>query len=149
MQLGAAERERRAVSNGDLTLLLFAILPNASYRHFNGSGLKRALITTTTNAPMMLNLFHNERFVFDNPFFFDDRVGKKEYFAGEGACSTWCVRATTPGKPPSLGACRTTDLPDLLRSAEVAAATPIFLLADSLMHRASFLEMPALRVGIV
>ena len=33
---------------------------------------------------MMLNLFHNERFVFDNPFFFDERVGKKEYFAGEG-----------------------------------------------------------------
>ena len=45
---------------------------------------QRALLVSTTNLPMMLNLFHNERFVFDNDFDFDDRIGKKEYFAGEG-----------------------------------------------------------------
>ena len=63
---------------------LFSIPLNAKHRHFNGSGTERALLATTTNLPMIMNVFHNERFVFDTPFDFIDRVGKSEYFAGEG-----------------------------------------------------------------
>src|SRR5580704_4654709 len=42
------------------TTSLFAIPLNAKCRHFNGSGSERALLISTTNLPMMLNLFHNE-----------------------------------------------------------------------------------------
>ena len=63
---------------------LFSIPLNAKHRHFNGSGNKRALLASTTNLPMMLNLFHNEKFVFDNHFTFEDRFGEKGHFAGEG-----------------------------------------------------------------
>src|SRR3984957_19926417 len=90
---------------------LFAIPLNASFRHFNGSGLKRALITSTTNAPMMLNLFHNERFVFDNPFFFDDRVGKQEYFAGEGVLNM-VRQGNNTWETNFIASLETIDLPD-------------------------------------
>lgn len=63
---------------------LFAIPLNTRYRHFNGSGSEKALLVTTTNLPAMLNMFHNEEFVFDNPFRFDERLGETKYFAGEG-----------------------------------------------------------------
>ena len=33
---------------------------------------------------MIMNVFHNEKFVFDSNFQFDDRIGKEEYYAGEG-----------------------------------------------------------------
>jgi quercetin dioxygenase-like cupin family protein len=74
-QIELPNGEKRSFEWGPTSL--FAIPLNATFRHFNGSGLKRALLSSTTNAPMMLNLFHSERFVFDNPFFFDDRIGKK------------------------------------------------------------------------
>ena len=32
----------------------------------------------------MINIFHNEEFIFDTQFAFDDRIGKDEYYAGEG-----------------------------------------------------------------
>jgi uncharacterized RmlC-like cupin family protein len=63
---------------------LFAIPLNTRYRHFNGSGAEAARLATTTNLPAVLNMFHNEAFVFDNPFRFDDRLGQQKYFAGEG-----------------------------------------------------------------
>ena len=63
---------------------LFAIPLNTKYRHFNGSGVERARLAATTNLPAVLNMFHNEAFVFDNPFRFDDRLGQQRYFAGEG-----------------------------------------------------------------
>jgi len=63
---------------------LFAIPLNTKYRHFNGSGTERARLATTTNLPAVLNMFHNEAFVFDNPFRFDERLGQQKFFAGEG-----------------------------------------------------------------
>ncbi|HET7198979.1 MAG TPA: hypothetical protein VFI86_09950, partial [Burkholderiales bacterium] len=63
---------------------LFAIPLNTKYRHFNGSGAERARLASTTNLPAVLNMFHNEAFVFDNPFRFDERLGQQKYFAGEG-----------------------------------------------------------------
>jgi hypothetical protein len=44
----------------------------------------RALMVSTTNLPMMMNVFHNEAFVFGSEFDFTDRAGKKEYISGEG-----------------------------------------------------------------
>jgi quercetin dioxygenase-like cupin family protein len=63
---------------------LFAIPLNAKHRHFNGSGSARAILASTTNLPIVMKMFHNERFVFDNDFTFDDRIGKEEYYTGEG-----------------------------------------------------------------
>ncbi|HLY66750.1 MAG TPA: ethanolamine ammonia lyase-activating protein, partial [Chloroflexota bacterium] len=38
-----------------------------------------------TNAPIIISLFHNMRFIFDNPFAFDDRFGgQDDYFNGQG-----------------------------------------------------------------
>jgi len=33
---------------------------------------------------MVLNLFHNEEFVFRNPFSFPEREGRETFFCGEG-----------------------------------------------------------------
>ena len=63
---------------------LFAIPLNAAYRHFNGSGSERALMISTTNLPAMLNMFHNEAFVFNNPWHFQERIGDPKYFRGDG-----------------------------------------------------------------
>lgn len=63
---------------------LFAIPLNTRYRHFNGSGAERARLAATTNLPAVLNMFHNEAFVFDNPYRFDERLGQSKYFSGEG-----------------------------------------------------------------
>jgi len=63
---------------------LFAIPLNTRYRHFNGSGSEKALLVTTTSLPAVLNMFHNQAFVFDNPFSFEERMGQSKYFTGEG-----------------------------------------------------------------
>lgn len=62
----------------------FAIPLNAKHRHFNASGLQRALLASTTNLPLIIKLFHNEDFVFNTAFSFGSRMGKKEFYAGEG-----------------------------------------------------------------
>jgi quercetin dioxygenase-like cupin family protein len=119
---------------------LFAIPLNAKYRHFNGSGIGRALLVSTTNLPMMLNLFHNEKFVFSNEFDFDDRIGQKGYFAGDGVMQlvrqgndTWETNFI-----PDL---QKIDLPDF-SDRGAGGGCLIFLLADSSMH-AHVAEMPA------
>ncbi|MFL6930326.1 MAG: hypothetical protein ACJ8FK_10475, partial [Xanthobacteraceae bacterium] len=63
---------------------LFAIPLNVKYRHFNGSGRERALIASTTDLPLKMNAFHNERFIFGTDFDFSERFGKEGYYAGEG-----------------------------------------------------------------
>jgi uncharacterized RmlC-like cupin family protein len=63
---------------------LFALPLNCRYQHFNSSGRERARLSSTNNLPAILNLFHNEKFVFDNPFQFVDREGAPGFFAGEG-----------------------------------------------------------------
>jgi quercetin dioxygenase-like cupin family protein len=47
---------------------LFAIPLNARHRHFNGSGRDRALIVSTTDLPLVMNTFHDARFVFETDY---------------------------------------------------------------------------------
>ena len=65
---------------------LFAIPMNASYQHFNGSGTEAVRLFGVTNAPFMINLFHNLDFIFDNDFSFKDRFNPADtdYFSREG-----------------------------------------------------------------
>jgi|SRR5579884_1607001 quercetin dioxygenase-like cupin family protein len=64
---------------------LFAIPINATYQHFNGSGAEPARYVSVTNAPTILRMFHNDEFLFNNPFKFSDRFsGADGYFSGEG-----------------------------------------------------------------
>jgi uncharacterized RmlC-like cupin family protein len=63
---------------------LFALPLNCRYQHFNASGRERARLSSTNSLPTMLNLFHNEAFVFDNAFEFADRQGAPGFFAGDG-----------------------------------------------------------------
>jgi quercetin dioxygenase-like cupin family protein len=118
---------------------LFAIPLNAKHQHFNGSGTQRALLVSTTDLPLVMNTFHNEKFIFETDFEFVDRAGKNEYFAGEGDLIT--VR-------PGNHMWETNFVPDLaaieLQSwgDRGAGGTNImFVLADGTMH-AHISEMP-------
>jgi mannose-6-phosphate isomerase-like protein (cupin superfamily) len=62
----------------------FAIPLNATYRHFNGSGVERARMCVTTNAPLIMKTFHNSEFVFSDPYEFKERLGPKQFYTGEG-----------------------------------------------------------------
>jgi quercetin dioxygenase-like cupin family protein len=118
---------------------LFAIPLNAKHRHFNGSGRERALLVSTTDLPLVMNTFHNEKFIFATEFEFSERAGKNEYFTGEGDLIT--VR-------PGNHMWETNFVPDLA-SIELkswgdrgAGGTNImFVLADGTMH-AHISEMP-------
>ncbi len=118
---------------------LFAIPLNAKHRHFNGSGRDRALMVSTTDLPLVMNAFHNERFVFETDFDFTERAGKDSYYSGEGDLIS--VR-------PGNHMWETNFVPDLatieLRSwgDRGAGGTNImFVLADGTMH-AHISEMP-------
>jgi hypothetical protein len=63
---------------------IFAPPLNARYQHFNGSGFEPVRLAMSCNLPAVLNLFHNERFVFDNPSRFPEREGAASHFQGEG-----------------------------------------------------------------
>ncbi len=111
---------------------LFAIPLNTRYRHFNGSGSEKALLSSTTNLPGVLNMFHNEAFVFDNPFRFDERMGSAKYFSGEGD-----FIPTTPGQHMW----ETNFVPDLeaielkvWNERGAGSKNIMFILADGTMH---------------
>src|SRR6266852_5976786 len=63
---------------------LFALPLNSRYQHFNSSGRERVRLASTNNLALMLNLFHNDAFVFDNRYEFPERQGAAKYFSGEG-----------------------------------------------------------------
>ncbi|MGH3661493.1 MAG: cupin domain-containing protein [Micromonosporaceae bacterium] len=63
---------------------LFALPLNTTYRHFNASGSQPARFAATTSLPIMMNLVHNEEFIFDNPWQFPERAGGEKHFQGEG-----------------------------------------------------------------
>ena len=63
---------------------VFAPPLNCRHRYFNGSGREAARFAVSCNLPAVLNLFHSERFVFDNPCAFPEREGKAAHFTGEG-----------------------------------------------------------------
>ena len=64
---------------------LFTIPLNAAHQLFNGDGRQLALLLGCSFAPTMINLMHNEDFIFNNDFVFNDRYdGEADYFPGEG-----------------------------------------------------------------
>lgn len=67
---------------------LFAIPLNAHYQLHNASGTKDALFVASTTAPIMMNLVHNEEFIFANDFEFRDRFsGTEDYFTVAGSAT--------------------------------------------------------------
>jgi len=111
---------------------MFAIPLNIKHRHYNGDGQKRALLASVTSLPLLLKLFHNDGFIFKNDYFFDDRLGKDNYYDGAG--DLMMVR-------PGHNIWETNFVPDLSRLElkewleRGAGATNLrFMLADSNMH---------------
>ena len=118
---------------------LFALPLNATYQHFNGSGKSRARLSSTNNLPMVLNLFHNDAFVFDNSFDFVEREGKETFFSGEGDFIP---------KTPGRHMWETNFIPDLRQFELVkwekrgaGGSNMMFVLAAGTMHAHSS-EMP-------
>ena len=137
-QLEFADGSKRSFEWGAQSL--FAIPLNAKHRHFNGSGAERALLVTTTNLPMVMNVFHNEDFVFDSDFEFGERTGKKRVFSPARATSSRCGPATTCGRRISSPISTAIELKSW--GDRGAGGTNImFVLADGTMH-AHISEMP-------
>jgi len=63
---------------------VFAPPLNTRYQLFNISGQKPARIAMSCNLPCVLNLFHDESFVFNNAGVFPDREGPHGHYSGEG-----------------------------------------------------------------
>jgi mannose-6-phosphate isomerase-like protein (cupin superfamily) len=65
---------------------LLAIPLNAWHQEFNSSGDQPCRVVFGTNMAHVLNLYHNRRFVFDNPFVFKNRYSSswQRYFANAG-----------------------------------------------------------------
>jgi oxalate decarboxylase/phosphoglucose isomerase-like protein (cupin superfamily) len=118
---------------------LFSPPLNCPFRLFNGSGRETVRLVVATNLPFLLNVFRSERFLFDNPKSFPERVGRDAYYAGEGD-----FLPLKPGKHmwetnfvPDLGSF---SLPEW--EARGAGSRNIkLILADSAMHAHSS-EMP-------
>ena len=63
---------------------MFAPPLNARYRIFNGSGQEPARIASANDMVLIMNMFHNEALIFDNPFPFPEREGQASFYTGEG-----------------------------------------------------------------
>lgn len=62
---------------------LFAVPLNAWHQHFS-RGERPARYIAVTNAPPIMDIFHNSEFIFNNPFVFSDRYnGERDYFIGK------------------------------------------------------------------
>lgn len=68
---------------------LFAIPLNCTYQILNGSSSEPVRLSCTSDAPLLINLFHNIDFVFANDFSFAERVGNPKYFEGDGEHSVF------------------------------------------------------------
>ena len=64
---------------------LFSIPLNSTYQNFNGSGTEPARYIAVTNAPPMMRLFKDNRFMFNSDYKFESRfAGEEDYFSGNG-----------------------------------------------------------------
>ncbi len=118
---------------------MFAVPLNARHWHHNGSGRERVLIVSTTDMPLLMNTFHNEKFVFGSDFDFMERSGADKYYAGEG--DLIMVR-------PGNHYWETNFVPDMSRielkawgDRGAGGSNLMFVLADGTMH-AHLSEMP-------
>ena len=118
---------------------LFSPPLNTPYRLFNASGSKAARIAVASNLAFMMNVYRNEAFLFDNNFAFPARVGRDNYYNGEGD-----FLPLAPGKHmwetnfvPDLGSF---ELPEW-ETRGVGSRNLKIILADSAMHAHSS-EMP-------
>lgn len=121
------------------TSSLFAIPLNARYRHYNGSGTRRARLASVTDLPIVMNVFRSEPFVFENRWAFPERSGPEQHFRGDG---------TFIPASPGRHMWETNFVPDLrafkLREWKARGAggsSIMFVLADGTMH-AHVSEMP-------
>ncbi|HEY3116547.1 MAG TPA: hypothetical protein VGK54_07395 [Chloroflexota bacterium] len=122
--------ERRTLEWGPGSL--FAVPLNAWHQHFNVSGSEPVRFGAVTNLPIILNIFHNHSFIFDNPIVFPERFGEERYFRAEGE-----LRKVKPGRHQwetnFVADLRTFKLQDWHERG--AGGTSIqFCLADSAMH---------------
>jgi quercetin dioxygenase-like cupin family protein len=63
---------------------VFAVPLNCSHQHFNADGKKPARYVSVTSAPLMMNLFNDLGFIFENDFQFKKRyAGEEDYFRRE------------------------------------------------------------------
>jgi mannose-6-phosphate isomerase-like protein (cupin superfamily) len=94
----AADGRRHSFEWGPRSL--FAIPLNTRYRLFNGSGTARARLVSTANLPAVMNMFHDEAFVFENAWDFAGRVGDDKYFSGSrGAIAARAARTSCSSSP--------------------------------------------------
>lgn len=121
---------------------LFALPLNMRYRMFNSSGAERALLACTHFLPFMMNLFHQERFIFDNAGTFGERIADPKYLEGEGRFTP-----IAPGRH----SWDTTFVPDLShfdlpewKERGAGGSSIGFILADGALHAHSS-EIPAAR----
>jgi hypothetical protein len=54
------------------------------YQHFNASGTEKARLASANNLTAIMNQFYDDDFIFNNPAVFRKRIGKENYFQGEG-----------------------------------------------------------------
>lgn len=57
---------------------------NARYRIFNASGRESVRLASANDMRILMNIFRNEAFLFDNPFGFPEREGLSGFYTGEG-----------------------------------------------------------------
>ena len=112
---------------------LFALPLNARYQHFNSSGRERARLASTNNLAMMLNLFHNESFVFDNAFDFPERAGRGRIFQRRRRVHPGAARPQHVGDQfRSRSRRASSSRPGTQRGA--GGSNMMFILADGTMH---------------
>ena len=118
---------------------LFALPLNAPYRHHNSSGRAPARFAAVTDLPFTINVYRNERFIFENDFVFPERAGSDKHYQGDGD-----FRPVRAGRH----LWETTFVPDLRafelqewKARGAAGSNIMFVLAEGTMH-AHMSEMP-------